>query len=316
MQSEFSPKHQQSQQGSRATTKMADELAIDKKSLSDRLAVNDNSAPKEPATFLTLAIELRQKILAHTYELPKLEENRFPDNRNIRGYKDDVKKWHWTLKGVNKQFSQDMDFVASQWMRELMELRTIREKAEEDDWGNLVGYFDATWVREVIWRRGREGKSPWTRVHSYLFELNQFWWTMLDGQKRWRELEGRILAEDQFGERDDCFYLTEEEMEKERQKIQPPWDIRCEVINGNSDSKFWVGHASWNRGPSGIQWDGTGREHAPSTWDQQELTNAADVDIEWLENSLKEYQRSLSSSELSSRTFVFLGDREWKYRGY
>lgn len=292
-------------------TSIADELAIDKKSLSDRLAVNDNSAPKERTTFLTLALELRQKILAHTYELPKLEENRFPDDRSIRDYKDDVEEWHWILKGVNKQFSQDMDFVASQWMRELMELRTIREKAEEDGWGKMW-HYNSRGPRANVWERDREGEAPWARVHTYLFELNLFWWMRLDGKKRWRLLERRILAENQFGEEEGRICLTEEEVEIERQKHQPPWDIRREAVNCHVNTTLWPRHSSWNRGPSRIQWDGTGREHAPSTWHQQELANAADVDIEWLENSLKEYQSSLSPWELSSKTFVL--NSVWKYR--
>lgn len=221
-------------------------------------------------------------------------------------------KWHNILKEVdgNDQFSQDVDFVASKWMGELIVLRTIREHAEERVWHYPWYMTDAWNLRTDAWNREREGQAPWVRVHHYLFELKRFWWKKLDGQERGRKLEHRIevLAEELNGEEEGCTCLAYEEAEMERRKVQPPWNNHHEVANYDRDTLLWRDHGSWDCGPSGVTWHRSGREHSPSTWDQLELTNAASVDIEWLENSLKEYQRSLSPSELSSRTFVFSGN--------
>lgn len=131
-------------------TSIADELAIDKMPLDDKIPLDDNmplddktpingkipldnkTSPSEPPTFLSLARELRKKILAQTYDL---EMDVHEWGWSVSGTRKDIGNWASILCKVDSNifYREDIDFVEAQWLKELDKMRRAIEQDQEMD---------------------------------------------------------------------------------------------------------------------------------------------------------------------------------------
>lgn len=232
--------------------------------------------PDKPASFLTLARELRQKILLQTYDVTKYTQRGFPLNPRVasktsnmtgttdwdkwrcRDHKERIEKWCSVLRAIDAapSFNQDIQYVEKKWKEELEDERLRRETKAKDSWR-----ADRGWIYvERLWESTREGEAPWTRLHGALCEFNQFRRSSRDPHEIW----SKFMANRSGG--------------------AEPWIAPRVSFNA-------CGFRTWGAGPSGVQWDEGGNTHPPPTWD--DLAQAADTDIDWIKQELERYQKAL-----------------------
>lgn len=90
------------------------------------------------------------------------------------------------------------------------------------------------------------------------------------------------------------------------ENIHPPWDSHeRRLTRYHCDQGVFSVGGTWSAGPSGVKWERKGLVHDPSTWDYME--KAANMDIEWLEKKLEQYQVGLSDPTCKDKIFSFTG---------
>ncbi|QDS74080.1 hypothetical protein FKW77_009522 [Venturia effusa] len=207
---------------------------------------------KPPASFSTLARELRQKILSQTYDFTK-------GHWTYRNHKSNIEDWTRKLhRAVDvAEIKEDIDDVKGSWMSELEGRRREHEEVFESVWARKspVGRIGS-------WKMTRYGEAPWVRVHYQLDEVDKIWFEKRGGREAWfGRHAGQIWKSDSV---------------KGRAEIgRPPWqgDRQVSPLANTFEGP-------WTQGPSGVDWWMNGCPHVPSGW--TELEAAADRDIEWL----------------------------------
>lgn len=276
-------------------TSIADELAINNMSLSDEPAASDNVAPdekialddklspKEPASFLTLARELRQKILAETYD-PEEDMSEYHEYWSVSAAKEEIETRVNALRKVdgNISYREDIDFVKAKWLEELEKFRQIREQRAEKYWRRMSDED-----REEAWGATRDGWPPWKTIHFCLSGLGQAWWDEMEG---YVTRFGKGVPEDQYSVSLQQALIEDPELLKRGD--YPPWHKATNEIlsfGRNDDYVSIIGR--WTSGGSGLTWDVDGRGHYLSTWNKMEEDMRKD--FKWLVETANEFLSTL-----------------------
>ncbi|TLD36515.1 putative glutaminase [Venturia nashicola] len=222
---------------------------------------------KPPTTFLSLARELRQRILSETYQ----DDDEAPWRVALGN-----QQWSATLNAIHPALFSDVDYVNSKWVEDMIALAEDKWSAKHPS--GLTTMRDED--RAAVWTAYWGDTAPWSRVGRTLFLKNHKWWyagggcgdwheamRQFDRDPRDREVLGRIADIESFS----------------------LWDHHGRIRDIHRHMYHQpVPH--WPGGASGVEWDKTGCHHPPSSWDGARdvngspisLQDAAAQDIAWL----------------------------------
>lgn len=236
---------------------------------------------KPPVSFLSLARELRQKILIESYQYDETT----PWTAALHN-----QQWTATLiatlTAIHPNLTSDVQYADTKAV-EAMVTAAEQHWSRIHPWGIPSTQFRGTPImteanREMVWNVSRGGLAPWTKMCRKLYLKNQKWWYEGGGEAGFHAVMKELSP--------DSFRNARAERDADLQFF-PSWDRHCRNRDIHRRVEYDEAVADWPGGASGVAWDKTGLHHPPSTWDKvgdvsgsvMSLKEAADVDIAWLQ---------------------------------
>lgn len=188
---------------------------------------------RPPATFLSLARELRQSILTHSYPY----EN-YTSSWTFAGEKAKVDELVAALRTAIRPTCSaillDIQYAETKWRAKLQEIQRAVKVAGAAHCNDLED-------QEALWTIICEGQAPWIRIHRKLYLMNRKWWYETAAGNEW--VQKKEEMEKTNGKRDNEAFGSLVD-----KHVHPPWDnqARCRnVLHFVVTVDAWVG-------PSGL----------------------------------------------------------------